>query len=406
MIHALGYPTLFHGIFIAVFLVLAVFSTIRQWIPLMVFSIFFLVLAGVSWTWSRRAMQHVSCRIELSRNRAFPDESIALFFELTNEKWLPLPWVQIEQAVPCRLATGTLRPASRYSKERLRWTTAVCGRQRLKWEHQLICRARGDYRLGPLRLRSGDLFGLFPGEMVIQGSESLLVYPRIIPDSRLLIILTEFMGELEAARRFYEDLSRSTGPRDYRYHDPFKRIHWKATAKQGRLQVRQFESSTGLSLLLLLDVQSFCSRRQEDEETFELAVSIAATVAHELHGARWPVGLMTNSVSETQIPVSSDRNQLRFILEALARVRRAPACSLQALFERESSRFYPGTVLVLITQGPSSSLAPMIRDIKRRGYSLFLVTFEPWQAGEDLNDIPVFCVARPGSIPANKETVS
>ena len=387
---ALGYPLLFHWVSFGALLAVVLSSAFYHAVPLLILSLSFLILGAASWIWSSRSIQKVSFRIKLSRTRVFPDESIELFFELKNEKWLPLTWMEIQQMVPHRLATGSLRPPSRYSKERFRWITSMSGWQRQKWSCHLTCRARGEYRLGPARLRLGDMFGLFPKELIIPQSESLLVYPRIVPADMLNPALTEILGEVETARKFYEDLSRSTGPRDYRHHDPFKHIHWKATARQGRLQVRQFESSTGLSLLLVLDAQSFCEQGMEDEEAFEGAVSLTASLAYELCGTRLPVGLIANAVPEIQIPVSSGGSQLLNFLEALARVQPGSGLPLHDLLERDWSNVYPGTTLVIITHVPSPLMVAMMRDLRRRGHSLFLVTLGNGPSGDDLEGIPAF----------------
>jgi uncharacterized protein (DUF58 family) len=395
MIRSLGYPVLFHLVFFVAFLALALFSAVRHLVPLLVLSLSLVTLAATSWIWSRQSMRKVTFRIGLNQTRAFPDDSLTLSFELINEKWLPLPWLQIEQRVPYRLATGSLRHPSRFGKERFRWTTSISGWQRLRWNHHLTCRARGEYRLGPGRIWTGDMFGLFPQEMIIPQSASLMIYPRIIPMDRLNLALTEVLGEVEAARRLYEDLNRSTGPRDYRHDDPFKHIHWKATARQGRLQVRQFDSSTSLSLLLVLDAQSFSGQREDNEELFELAVSVAASLAYELCGAKWPVGLMANSMPEIQIPVSCDRSQLLYFLEALARVRPGSSFSLHNLLERERPGFSMGTALAIITHAPSPSLVAVMSDLRRSGHVLFLVTVGTGEAVNDLDGIPEFRVSFP-----------
>ncbi len=403
MIFALGYPLVFHWVSFGVLLALVLSSAVRHSVPLLVLSLSLLLLGAISWTWSRRSMKNVSFQTELSRTRAFPDESIELSLELINEKWLPLPWVEIEQSVPYRLATGSLRPPSRYSKKRFRWTASISGGQRLKWRHHLTCRARGEYRLGPVRVRSGDMFGLFPREMIIPQPESILVYPRIVPADMLNPALREVLGEVETARKLYEDLNRSTGPRDYRHHDPFKRIHWKATARQGRLQVRQFESSTGLSLLLVLDAQGFCEQGREDEQAFELAVSLTASMAYELCGARCAVGLMANASPEIRIPVSSYGDQLLSFLEALARVQPGSSLPLHDLLERERPNFHLGTTLAIITYVLSPSVAAIMGDLRRRGHSLFLVTLGNVQSGDDLDGIPAFRAPYPNSRSARAE---
>jgi len=337
------------------------------------------------------SLQGLSCKVGLDRTRVFPDECVELSFELVNARWLPLPWVEIEQTYPRGLSGNLGADPSRYSRGRVCWTTALSGRQRLKWRHPLPCRARGEYRLGPARLRSGDMFGLFPREMIIPRRESLLVYPRLVPTGGLDIALKDLLGEAEAARRLYEDLNRSRGPRDYRREDPFKFIHWKATAKQGRLQVRQFESSTGLSLVFVLDAHSFCEPdRREEGEAFELAVSLAASLARDFRNAGWPLGLLSNASPEIQISASSDPDRLTTVLEALARVRRESRLPLHAFLEREWGRFTMGTTLAVITRCPSPKTAAMMEALKTRGHSLFLVTVGKGTPGDGPAGIPIF----------------
>jgi uncharacterized protein (DUF58 family) len=202
--------------------------------------------------------------------------------------------------------------------------------------------------------------------------------------------LRDVLGEVETTRKLFEDLSRSIGPRDYRHHDPFKRIHWKATARQGRLQVRQFESSTGLSLLLVLDVQSFCGQGRDEDEAFEAAVSLTASLSHEICSSGCPVGLIANGIPEIRIPLSSGQGQIINLLEALARVQIGQGSPLHELLEKERHNLHLGTTLAIITHTPSPLAGAIMIDLSRRGYSLFLVTSGERQSGGDLDGIPVF----------------
>lgn len=92
---------------------------------------------------------------------------------------------------------------------------------------------------------------------------------------------------------------------------------------------------------------------------------------------------------EIQIPVSSGGNQLLSFLEALARIQPGPGLPLHDLLERDRSKFYPGTTLVIITHIPSPLMAAMMRDLRRRGHSLFLVTLGSGPSEGELEGIPV-----------------
>jgi len=355
---------------LVVLLGLLIFSAFKHMVPLLATTVFLLVLAILPRFWSRYALRSLSGRISTNHDRVFPGEKIELTFELSN-RGLPLPWLEIEMELPYRLATGK-RSLSPYTWERLRWVTAISRGQVISWKHTLEAKSRGDYRLGPLRLRSGDMFGLFPKELVLSHFQSLLVYPRIFPLSKLNLPLKALLGEKVGPRSIYEDTSRVAGARDYRYDDPLKRIHWKASAAHSKLQTRHYESSTSLSLLLILDVHSF----PEENEEFEHAVSTVASLAYEADRQGFAVGLITNSEPEVQIAIGSGQNQLMQILEALARITAKSRISLYEQMDRFRTILPMGATLVVVTRTTTPTLASLACQLEQDGHSLLWISIE------------------------------
>ena len=389
---SLGHPILFHWLALAVVLILLLVSAINHLVPLLAITAFLLAWAIVSWFWSWRSLQEMSCQLNLSQSRAFPGDQIDLTFEVANGKWLFLPWLEIVVELPCRLVTGRLKTPSPYARERLRWTTSISGGQQVNWKHRLECKARGDYRLGPVRLRSGDIFGLFPKEMILPHFEHLLVYPLIVPVDRLALPLKELVGEVEVPKSIYEDVSRTMGTRDYQSSDAFKHIHWKSSARHSQLQTRQYESTTGLSLLLILDIYSFCQQEEQNEQHFELAVTTAASLAYEAHQGRFSVGLVANSDPEIQIPVRSGRSQFLLLLEALARIQAKSLLPLHEQLDKHKGSLPMGATLVIVTNNLLPSLTSLVYKLQREGHSLFLVSVGDKMPVNNLRGIPAISV--------------
>lgn len=337
-------------------------------VALLASSVFLLVLAILPRFWSCYALRCLSGRIGNSCDRAFPGEEVELTLEVVN-KGLPLPWLEIEIDLPYRLVTGKWSP-SPYTRERLRWVTALSWGQVITWKHTIEARARGDYQLGPLRLRSGDMFGLFPRELVLPHFQTLLVYPRILPLNKLSLPMRALLGEKATPKSIYEDVSRVAGARDYRYDDSFKHIHWKASAARSKLQTRQYESSTSLSLLLIFDIHSF---PVEDEE-FEHAVSTVASLAYEAEKQGFAVGLITNGEPKVQIAIASGRNHLMQILEALARVTNKSQVSLYQQMDKLRTIIPMGATLVLVTRTTSPALSSLVCQLERDGHSLLCIS--------------------------------
>ena len=179
-----------------------------------------------------------------------------------------------------------------------------------------------------------------------------------------------------------------------------KRIHWKASARQERLQVRQYESTTSLNLLIMLDVDSFYQEPEPDEEPFELAVTTAASLAYEANSQGYPVGLIAGSIPGVQIPIRSGHSQLMAILEALARVQPKACRPLYQQLDEYRNRLPVGTTMVMISHSVSPSLTGLAHKLKREGYSPVLVSAGERAPTQNIRGTPVITVRSPDEITA------
>ncbi len=392
--YRLGKPLVYHWFLLGIVTLLLLIGAFFHIALLVVITVFVLVLGGVSWLLSIYSMKRLAYKLTLSRNRAFPDETIELNFEVGNEKAFFVPCLQVETELSHRLMTGRLRSPSPYTKERMCWTTSISSRQRIIWKETIKCLARGEYEMGPSRLRSGDLFGLFPRKTVLPTSETLIVYPRIIPIDKLSLALKELVGPKQAPRNFYEDASRTIGSRDYRRDDPFKYIHWKASARSDQLQTRQFESTTSLSLFVIFDVSSFCSG-VINEELFEFAISTVASLAYEVCRQDFPAGLAANSQPPINLPVASGNNQLLTILESLARVEARPGELLVHYINRHRLNLPLSATLLVVTNDLSAGVVSLAQELERKGHSLILVNVGRKSPPNHIGDISVVSIRAP-----------
>jgi uncharacterized protein (DUF58 family) len=376
-----GYPVVFHWIVQIILLGLLIFSAFKQMIPLLVGAVFMLLLGILPRLWSWHALHNVTGRMALGHNRAFPGEEVELILELAN-RGLSLFWLDIELEIPYRLITGKT-PSSPYTWKHLRWGTTLSRGQVITWKHTLEAGARGNYQLGPLRLSSADPFGFFPRELVLPDSQNLLVYPRIVPLSKLDLPLRGLLGEKAVPVGIYEDITRVAGARDYRYGDAFRRIHWKASAARGELQTRQCESSTSLNLLIIFDVHSF----PREDDVFEHAVSTVASLAYEAERQGFAVALISNSIPAVKIPTASGRNHLLQILEALARITINSQLSIFQQIDNFRTIIPMGATLVMITRASTPAISSLATRFKQDGHSFICIEVDQAQSQAGPADI-------------------
>ncbi|BDI22030.1 DUF58 domain-containing protein [Herbiconiux sp. L3-i23] len=133
---------------------------------------------------------------------------------------------------------------------------------------------RGIIEIGPVRTVRADPIGLVRREQVWAARVELYVHPKTvsIPSAS-----TGFVRDLEGHQT--RDLTSSDvafhALRDYQPGDDRRYIHWKSTARQGELMVRQFEETRRSHLMVAL---SLAEADYEDDEQFELAVSVAGSL--------------------------------------------------------------------------------------------------------------------------------
>jgi uncharacterized protein (DUF58 family) len=349
-----------------------------------------LAAAGVAKLWSRFSLSSVQYQRILSQNRAFPGEDIELKLRVVNGKLLPLPWIQLDDAIPLGLGSPDvpLVPGEQPGSGLLSKGASLLWYSGVSWKHRLHCGRRGYYRLGPLAVSSGDIFGFYPRSEAQPSPEPVIVYPRIYPVSRLGIPSLYPLGETTAERRIFEDPSRTIGVRDYTPHDSLRHVHWKATARHQSLQVKVFEPTTTLKVALFIAVDSF---RQDDsiaEEDFELGISTAASVANHIIGQGNQAGLFVNTAAaDSGQPVSimpgSGAAHLVSLLEALARVTGEVSGAFEDFFQSQQRNMPWGTTLAFILSGASEEMRGLLAALGEQGQRLLVVPVGD-SAGEDL----------------------
>ena len=83
--------------------------------------------------------------------------------------------------------------------------------------------------------------------------------------------------------------------RPYEAGDPLNRVHWRATARTGRLHSKVYEPSTLAGATLLLDFHQAGYPSRGEPHRSELAVTAAASLANAVSEMGQQVGLVTNA---------------------------------------------------------------------------------------------------------------
>jgi uncharacterized protein (DUF58 family) len=279
--------------------------------------------------WAALCLTRVSYVRRTSRTRAFSGDQLVLESALGNPRPLPLPWIEVWEQLPADLTPEGPFERSYSAPDRI-WVSrglAVWPYQRLRWQRRLVCRQRGVFRLGDIRLRSGDPFGFFERERAWPDRTELLVYPRVVPLKSLALPLHHPSLDVVSPSSPIADPTRTMTVRDYRPDDPQRLIHWPTTARRGGLQVRVLEPATSLHVSLVLDVRGFTFGVYRNE-LLELTLSALASIAVLLQNTGAPLALLANTQSKLVVPPGATVAHLQQVLESLARLEPHPGPAL------------------------------------------------------------------------------
>ncbi|MGD0833286.1 MAG: DUF58 domain-containing protein [Candidatus Dormibacteria bacterium] len=234
---------------------------------------------------------------------------------------------------------------------------------------------RGVIVIGPATTVRGDPVGMLRRRAPGGGATELIVHPRTVPiPSFGAGVLRDLEGlttkEVSASDLAFHSL------REYAPGDDQRMVHWRSTAKTGRLQVRQFNDTRRSSLTVIVDASPAA---YADAEEFETALEVAGSLA--LRASR--DGLQALILAGDQLAIASVPYLL---LDALARAQLAPAGQSLALAAAKAAQRGTSTTLAVIVSGSAAPASEMRRAALRfasevRTVAIRIVPGESWTAG-------------------------
>nr|WP_227464640.1 DUF58 domain-containing protein [Nocardioides lijunqiniae] len=133
---------------------------------------------------------------------------------------------------------------------------------------------RGVLRVGPAGARRTDPLGFFQRQAAWSSAAELLVRPRMVSVEGLGPGSVKDLEGTPSDQVSMSDLAFHA-LREYVRGDDLRHVHWRSSARAGRLYVRQYHDTRRSHVVVLVDDNRAA---YADPEDFELALQIAASV--------------------------------------------------------------------------------------------------------------------------------
>ncbi len=367
-------------------IVVFVFGQLNQW---SILDKVFFALVGlivVAWLWGRFSLRGITLTRETKADRAQVGQPLMERIRVQNSSKLAKLWVEITDHSDL--------PGHRVSR-----VLNLGPNDGRRWRVETICSRRGRFRIGPLTIRSGDPFGLFPSQLFIPDTHELLVYPATVDLSAFALPVGELPGGSAIQRRTPFVTPNASGVREYFPGDAFNRISWSATARTGKLMVKEFELDPTADIWIAVDLQAnvhagaaglgALPSLSGDEvplsfwldSTEEYAVTVGASLAHHFLSQNRAVGLLASSRQNVVIPTDRGGRQMIKILEQLAVIRADGDMPFGELIMAEGGQFSRNSTVIFVTPSTNEDWVQSVIEIVSRRVQCVAVIIEPTTFG-------------------------
>jgi uncharacterized protein (DUF58 family) len=340
------------------------------------------VIAIASRVWAALSLEEMIIERTASVDHAFQDDEIEITFTIENRKPLPVPWLEINEYVPRGLLIEGHKAVEQayMGGAEIKVSTSLGGYERVKVKRKLTALARGSYRLGKTRLRSGDLFGLYPAEAALEHTPwSIYVYPTIKTLPGFSLKARRPIGDYVSRKRLWDDPSRPAGVREYRPGDSIKSVDWKTTARRGDMFVRQFDPSVSEHAVIFAEaVTTDVPWEGYRSDVLEGSMTAAASIANHALELGYKVGLVTNGVSSANgshsvVTPGTGAAQLTLLLESLAMVHPIGVRSLDELARNKRGAIPAGATLIFVGGIYNPRTINYLMGLKRTGHPVIIL---------------------------------
>lgn len=218
----------------------------------------------------------------------FAGQLVHLDVEVENRGWMPRWWLLVTLAEG--LAKDGLAKDRRHLRARPFLVSYLRRRERVVGEVGVIFPRRGRQKVARIHVWSLFPFGFYRKGMRHAADLDVLVYPELFSAATVRVEQSGRSGEEAVGRVGWGH--EMLGLRNYRVGDDPRHIHWKQSARTGQLIFQEHESEENRRLLVVLDnaVGELDAARRE---VFEHLISEAATALVDYLDQGHEVALLT-----------------------------------------------------------------------------------------------------------------
>lgn len=343
------------------------------------------VIVGLQiFIYSQFGLKQVEYERSFSETVVFTGEKVEMVDEISNRKFLPLPWLRLESRLHKDLQFDRKIESAADELQLHKSMFSFLPYQKIRRTHTFTCTKRGYYQFSDVHMTTGDVFGFEEAFKQIKAYGEIIVYPRLLEMEELPLPTQHWLGEVVVRRWIVEDPFLAVGVREYASGDPLQAVNWKATARTNQLQVTKKDYSADHHLMIYVNFNQTGDVWLPilDEAWIEEALSYAATIAEHAIRKGVPTGFACNSyvskrdADRIRIEPENSSHHLAYLFETIAKLAVDANRSIQSFLQRDVEDRVSGTDILLITAIRTTEMNNMIKQLERQGNMVHVIVLE------------------------------
>jgi uncharacterized protein (DUF58 family) len=345
-----------------------------------IFLILLIILLFLAEFTRRKGFDGLAIKREADKLAVSQGEEFKVSIIIENNKWLPISFLLLKERMPGAVEFTQDESLSRHVEFNYHITRySIKWFERIRKNYVYKVHKRGTYLLKEIELSIGDVFGLYSKNKVVEDYIELLVYPKLLDLKDIFFNSTSLYGDNIIKRWIYKDPLYIKGIREYSIEDRMKDIHWKSSLKMNKLMVKDYDYTSEMELMVIVDIQCGEPHWQSIQpQSIERAISVAASLAREAVREGVPVGMMTNSQllcygNSLNKAVAPSLKSFRNIMELCARIDYTTRVSFLEFLQQEGRYFNKNCTYLVVTSFLSEGAAALLSKLKRSGFLIKLL---------------------------------
>ena len=292
--------------------------------PLIVIGLVVLLLIHLqNYCYRRLWDKGLEFRVLFSQRDAFEGDELQIRMELTNKKFLPLPWVYVNAEMSKEFQHDG---AANDEKDSFLKSTGLLASimmfSMIRRRTYFTCKKRGVFRLHRAKISVSNLLHTEDFSKDVKLGGEVLVFPKTLDDAGVDMVNKVVDSVIQSKALINPDPFEFKGIREYQPTDTLKSINFRATAISQKLMVNIHAPTTAYKLTIVLNVDGSV---YSNWELHEQSIRLAATLAKYYIEAGASMSFITNGRDTASGEALSVRGgtsgaHMYSIYEALARI--------------------------------------------------------------------------------------